>query len=145
MTLRWQDIKSFNSSQNNAFEELVCQLAREESIEDRKEYHRVAAPDGGVEAYCVLENGDEYGWQAKYFSSMGTSQWRQLEESFKTALRTHPKLAKYFICIPLDRQDPRREQQAWFMDRWNEKTKAWADYAKSQGTRLWHFLCIQGE
>jgi DNA replication protein DnaC len=133
MTLRWQDIKSFNNSQNNAFEELVCQLARDESIEDRKEFYRVAAPDGGVEAYCVLENGDEYGWQAKYFSSMGTSQWSQLEESFKTALNKHPKLEKYFICIPLDRQDPRREQQIWFMDRWNEKTKTWADYAKSQG------------
>jgi len=131
MTLRWQDIKSFNNSQNNAFEELVCQLAREESIEDRKEFYRVAAPDGGVEAYCVLENGDEIGWQAKYFSSMGTSQWSQLEESFKTALRTHPKLARYFVCTPLDRQDPRREQQAWFMDRWNEKVKAWTDYASS--------------
>ncbi|ADC61777.1 P-loop NTPase family protein [Allochromatium vinosum] len=133
MTLRWQDIKSFNNSQNNAFEELVCQLAREESIEGRKEFYRVAAPDGGVEAYCVLGNGDEYGWQAKYFSSMGTSQWNQVEDSFKTALSTHPRLKKYFICIPLDRQDPRREQQTWFMDRWNEKTKAWADYVKSQG------------
>jgi hypothetical protein len=133
MTLRWQDIKSFNNSQNNAFEELICQLAREESVEDRKEFYRVAAPDGGVEAYCVLENGDEYGWQAQYFFSMGTSQWNQIEESFKTALETHPRLTKYFICIPLDRQDPRRKQQSWFMDRWNEKIKAWANYAKSQG------------
>lgn len=132
MTLRWQDIKSFNNSQNNAFEELVCQLAREESIEDRKEFYRVAAPDGGVEAYCVLENGDEYGWQAKYFFSMGASQWNQIEESFKTALKTHPRLTKYFICIPLDRQDPRQKQRICFMDRWNKKTKTWIDYAKSQ-------------
>ena len=133
MTLRWQDIKSFNNSQNNAFEELVCQLAREEDIENKKEFYRVAAPDGGVEAYCVLENGDEYGWQAKYFSSMGNSQWNQLKESFETALRTHPRLKKYFICIPVDRQDPRRDKQTWFMDRWNEKVQEWVTYAKAQG------------
>ena len=33
MSLRWEDIKTFNNSQNNAFEELVCQLAREEDID----------------------------------------------------------------------------------------------------------------
>lgn len=36
MSLRWEDIKSFNNSQNNAVEELVCQLAREEDIEGKK-------------------------------------------------------------------------------------------------------------
>ena len=67
MTIKWKNIRPFNGSQNNAFEELVCQLAREEPIANKKEFYRVAAPDGGVEAYCVLNNGDEYGWQAKYF------------------------------------------------------------------------------
>lgn len=136
MSLRWEDIKTFNNSQNNAFEELVCQLAREEDIEGKKGFYRVAAPDGGVEAYCILENGDEYGWQAKYFSSMGNSQWSQLKESFETALRTHPNLKKYFICIPLDRQDPRRTEQMWFMDRWNEKVLEWTEYAKAQGREV---------
>jgi hypothetical protein len=136
LTIEWQLIKSFNNSQNNAFEELVCQLAREELIADKTEFYRVAAPDGGVEAYCVLKNGEEYGWQAKYFSSMGSSQWSQLKESFETALRTHPKLTKYYICIPLDRQDPRRENQSWFMDKWNENTKKWNEYAKTQGRNI---------
>lgn len=77
MPLRWEDIKTFDNSQNNAFEEIVCQLARDEDIKGKKEFYRVGAPDGGVEAYCVLENGDEYGWQAKYFLSMGNSQWSQ--------------------------------------------------------------------
>lgn len=132
MSIRWEDIKSFNNSQNNAFEELVCQLAREEDIEGKKEFYRVAAPDGGVEAYCILENGEEYGWQAKYFSSMGNPQWSQLKKSFETALKTHPNLKKYFVCIPLDRQDPANPTKKSFMDRWKKKVLEWTNYAKEQ-------------
>lgn len=136
MTLRWQDIRTFNSSQNSAFEELVCQLAREEEIADKVQFFRIAAPDGGVEAYCVLSNGDEYGWQAKYFSSMGGSQWSQLTDSIKTALDKHPRLTKYYVCIPLDRQDPRKDNQAWFMDKWNDKVAEWQSHALTLGRNI---------
>lgn len=136
MPLRWEDIKTFDNSQNNAFEEIVCQLARDEDIKGKKEFYRVGAPDGGVEAYCVLENGDEYGWQAKYFLSMGNSQWSQLKESFETALKTHPNLKKYFVCIPLDRQDPRQPNKKWFMDKWNEKVIEWNSYASAHGKSI---------
>lgn len=136
MPIEWSNIRTFNKSQNNAFEELVCQLAREEEISEKKEFYRVAAPDGGVEAYCVLNNGDEYGWQAKYFTTMGNSQWNQLNESFETAFKTHPNLTKYYICIPLDRQDPRREKQMWFMDRWKEKVQEWTEYAQGRGRNI---------
>ncbi|MBT2765917.1 ATP-binding protein [Paenibacillus sp. ISL-20] len=136
MSIEWNYIRTFNKSQNNAFEELVCQLAREEEISEKKEFYRVAAPDGGVEAYCVLNNGDEHAWQAKYFSTMGNSQWNQLNESFETAIRTHPNLTKYYICIPLDRQDPRREKQMWFMDRWKEKVHEWTEYAQEKGRNI---------
>lgn len=131
MGIYWHDIKSFNGLQNYAFEELVCQIARSNCIREGKKFIRVAAPDGGVEAYCVLDNGDEYGWQAKYFFSMDDSQWNQIEKSFKRAIETHPKLIKYFICIPLDRQDP-RDKKKWFMNKWDEKTKSWATHAKQK-------------
>lgn len=114
----------------------MCQLAREEEIERKKSFYRVGAPDSGVEAYCILNNGNEYGWQAKFFDSMSDSQWRQLEDSFKTALEKHPNLVKYFICTPLDRQDPRIEKQKWFMDKWNEKIAEWVRFAKSKGREI---------
>lgn len=136
MSIDWHSIKSFNGSQANAFEEVVCQLARAEEIKEKKNFYRIAAPDGGVEAYCTLEIGDEYGWQAKYFFSIGKSQWKQITESFKTALEKHPNLNKYFVCIPLDRQDPRIENQKWFMDRWNLKVKEWKSYAESLGRNI---------
>ena len=126
----WLNIRSYNNSQNNAFEELVCQLAREEEIANKKSFLKIGAPDSGVEAYCILNNGDEYGWQAKYFFSIGNSQWQQLEKSFKTVFEKHSKLIKYYICIPLDRQDPRIPEQTWFMDKWNTKIAEWTKYAK---------------
>lgn len=132
----WLNIRSYNNSQNNAFEELVCQLAREEDIPNKASFTRVGAPDGGVEAYCVLENGDEYGWQAKYFNTMGDSQWVQLEKSFKTAFSKHPHLVKYYICIPLDRQDPRIDNQKWFMDKWNEYIDKWKAFALEQNRTI---------
>ncbi|CAI8976052.1 ATP-binding protein [Pseudomonas sp. IT-P12] len=133
MAVEWSQIRTFNNSQNSAFEELVCQLAREEEIPGRVSFYRVAAPDAGVEAYCVLDNGDEYGWQAKYFDSIGASQWAQIKKSFETALNTHPNLTKYYVCIPMDRSDPRRDKQKWFMDHWNSKTDEWKEIARQAG------------
>lgn len=132
----WLNIRSYNNSQNNAFEELVCQVAREEDIPNKKSFLRLGTPDGGVEAYCSLDNGDEYGWQAKFFSSMDDSQWRQLEKSFKTAFEKHSKLVKFYICIPLDRASPEIPKQKWFMDRWNEKVAEWESYAQSKGRKV---------
>lgn len=132
----WLNIRSYNNSQNNAFEELVCQLAREEEITDRKSFLRIGTPDGGVEAYCVLIDGDIYGWQAKYFFSMGDSQWGQIERSFKKAFDKHPRLVKYYICIPLDRADPKIPNKDWFMDKWNGKISEWENYAKSKGRNI---------
>ena len=104
----WTDIISLNSSQNDAFEELLCQLAKKEAIEKKKNFIKVGNPDGGVECYIVLENGDEIGFQAKWFlSTPEENQWNQIEKSFKTAIEKHPKLITYYVSMPLDRADPR--------------------------------------
>ena len=99
MNIEWNTLRPFNGDIKNGFDELVCQLARAEQIPNKREFIRVAAPDGGVEAYCILSDSSEYGWQAKFFSSMGDSQWTQLDESFKTAFAKHPNLTKYYINI----------------------------------------------
>jgi len=140
MNIEWNTLRAFNGDVKNGFEELVCQLARAEQILNKSKFIRVGAPDGGVEAYCILSDNTEYGWQAKFFTSMGDSQWTQLDESFKTAFAKHPKLVKYYICIPLDRQDPRititkgkrkGQQVNHFMDKWNAKVTEWEAFSKS--------------
>jgi hypothetical protein len=80
-----------------------------------------------------LPGGDEWGWQAKFFLfSPDTSKWRQLDESVKTALEKHSRLTSYTICLPIDRQDPRVDQQKWFMDRWNEHVEKWQGWAQEK-------------
>ena len=132
----WWRIRTLDGSQNKAFEELVCQLAREEEVEGRTSFTRVAAPDGGVEAYYTLKNGEEYGWQAKFFDNVGDSQWRQIGLSFKNALEKHPKLVKYYVCLPLDRHHPLIHEQKWFMDKWIAKISEWSEFAGQLGRRV---------
>ena len=45
--MNWKNIRVYNNSQNNAFEELVCQLARQEKTSVYKRFVRNGTPDGG--------------------------------------------------------------------------------------------------
>ena len=133
MSFHWTNIISLDNSQNNAFEELVCQLAKSEPFEDKKGFIKVGNPDGGVECYIVLENEEEIGFQAKWFlSTPQNAQFKQIEESFKTAIEKHPNMVKYYVAIPLDRADPRINGRNSFMDRWNEKIEKWEKIAKDE-------------
>lgn len=127
----WTNIISLNSSQNDAFEELLCQLAKKEYIQNKKEFIKVGNPDGGVECYVILNNDEEIGFQAKWFlSTPQDTQWNQVEHSFKTALEKHPKIATYYVAIPQDRADSRIPNRISFMNKWNEKVKKWKKFAK---------------
>ena len=136
MQFNWNDIRSLNGSQANGFEELCAQLARAESP-DRAKFVRKGTPDAGVECYCILPDESEWGWQAKYFETLGNSQWQQLDKSVKTALDNHPKLVRYFVCTPLDRPDARIEGQKSAMQRWNERVEKWERWAQKRS------MCVE--
>lgn len=132
--MNWEKLRSWNGSQNAAFETLCCQLAAYEKAPAGSIFIRKAPPDAGVECYWKLPNGDEWGWQTKFFlSPPGTSQWQQIDQSVKTALQKDPQLTSYTICLPIDRQDPRIERQKWFMDKWNEHFGKWTGWAQEKG------------
>lgn len=134
MMLNWQNLRPWNGSQHSAFEELCCQLAGYEPVPPGSVFIRKAPPDAGVECYWKLPNGDEWGWQAKFFiSPPSAGQWCQLDESVKTAIEKHPRLTAYTVCLPRDRQDPHIDQQKWFMDKWNEHVEKWTGWAKEKG------------
>jgi hypothetical protein len=137
MNVSWSSLRSLNGSQHSAFEELVCQLARQERAPEGSQFRRLGAPDGGVEAYWELPNGDLWGWQAKFFNATpGNSQWAQIDESVKTALEKRSALTRLTVCVPLDRQDPLIPEQAWFMDQWKLHVKKWKKWA---GARVVEF------
>ncbi|MBY4890729.1 hypothetical protein K5Y32_22645 [Pantoea sp. DY-15] len=90
-------IRIHDGSQDNGFEELVCQLAHLYPPAGYDTFIRKegAGGDAGVECYWVLKDGSEYGWQAKYFTGALTdSQWGQVNESVITALKKHPRLTR---------------------------------------------------
>ena len=94
----------------------------------------------GVECYCILPDGSEWGWQAKYFHTLGPSQWQQLDSSVKTAIKKHPSLVRYFVCVPYDRPDARISGQKSAMERWDghvEKWKSWAQERKMNVEFVW--------
>ena len=130
-SVNWNNIRPLNGSQNAGFEELCTQLARLETPGNAK-FTRTGNPDAGVEGYCVLQNGDEWGWQAKYFFLLGDSQLEQIDDSVKTALDKHPRMKRYYVCVPIDRADPRIPGRTYAMDRWNQRVQKWAGWAQQR-------------
>lgn len=58
-------------------------LARREKHVNGVDFQPNNGSDGGVEAIWLLSNGNKIGYQAKFFLSIGTSQWAQMDESVK--------------------------------------------------------------
>lgn len=132
MALDWKEIHIHNGSQAGGFEELCAQLARAETPIGAK-FNRKGTPDAGVECFCVMPNGSEWGWQAKYFDTFGSSQWAQLDDSVRNALEKHPALVRYFVCVPMDLPDARVSGQKSAMERWNERVQKWNGWAQDMG------------
>ena len=139
MVLDWDKLRS-DFDVRDSFEELCCQLARYEQVPPHSQFIRKAPPDAGVECFWILPDGNEFGWQAKYFRSPpSSSQWTQIDDSVKKALEKHPKLSKYVICLPIDRSDSRITGQKSFLDRWNEHKKKWEKWSKKRNKIKFEF------
>ena len=135
MNVNWQSIRPLNGAQDKAFEELCSQLARCEAPE-RSRFERKGAPDAGVECYATLEDGTEWAWQAKYFHTLGASQWSQIDSSVRSALKKHPRIAHYIVCCPLDLPDGRSGNGLSAHDRWNRYVAKWRNLATDAGTAV---------
>lgn len=106
MNLDLMAIRPLSGSRSKGFEQLCVQLAERESPGGAT-FERKGSPDAGVECFSILESGQEWGWQAKYFHTLEPTQWRQIDKSVKTALSKHPDLVRYYVCVPQDRPDGR--------------------------------------
>jgi hypothetical protein len=106
-TIDFSKIRGLSDGQRYSFEELVCQLARRESVVAGSSFRRVegSGGDGGVEGYWLLPDGSKYGYQAKYFTRAKDIDWAQIDDSVYEALKNHPSLTRYVIAIPCDLTD----------------------------------------
>lgn len=131
MSINWQHLRTWNGSQHSAFEELCCQLAGSEpEYAAESTFIRKGVPDAGVECYWTLPTGEEHVWQAKFFcQSPDAGQWGQIDKSIETALKAHPRMVRYVVCLPVDRADGRRPGETSFLDKWNERVAKWQGWA----------------
>lgn len=144
LDLDFSKIRSFDGSQDNGFEELICQLAHLNQPENANYFVRKegAGGDAGVECYWKLLDGAEHAWQAKYFPDrMEDEQWTQISKSVATALDKHPELTKYYVCLPRDWTDSRKltksgkpVHSAWL--KWEEHVTKWNLLAESKGMKV---------
>lgn len=137
-------IRCVNGSQRTGFEELCCQIAelerqREPELANAK-YSRKAGEggDAGVEGYYESANGDEWCWQAKYFFRLGKKQWEQIDDSISNALKKHPRLVRYTICLPIDLSEGRKKKELSQRDHWNRHVEKWTGWAEGQDRQI-HF------
>lgn len=115
-------IKPIKGSKNFSFEELCCQLASLDYINSAQTFYRKGpGADAGVECFVIHQDESETGWQAKFFESFDTSQTTQLTKSFNQALKKHPKLTEYIVCLPIDLTDSRVGKAKTQLEKW----RAW--------------------
>ena len=133
----FREIRAHEGDKRKGFEGLVCQLARREKIRSGGEFRRVegSGGDAGTEAYWILADGSEYGYQAKYFLASKAIDWAQVDDSVKTALEQHPRLTRYAIAIPCDFTDRSGKQgkgkKGW--EHWTTHKCKWEEWAYSRG------------
>lgn len=134
-TLDWTAIRPLNGGREKGFEEQCSQLARAEAPQG-SQFIRKGTPDAGVECYAVLEGGSEWGWQSKYFDTLGDSQWQQMDNSIEAAIEKHPRLVRYFVCVPLDLPDARIDGRKSAKDRWDEHVSKWRGWAQAKNRTI---------
>lgn len=105
----WVKFSSHDESNNRAFEIMCNQLFElwcKEKYENELEqfiFVNGSGGDGGVEAYGILKNDDIIALQVKWFrDKLHDAQFNQIRNSFNTAMKVHPEIKKYIVCIPRD-------------------------------------------
>src|SRR5688572_1789516 len=134
LRINWHDIRRINWTQQEGFEELVCQLAHYEPMPAGCVFQRKGKPDGGVECFWTFPDGSERGWQAKFFlTSPSSSQWGELDQSVERFLGTHPSMSRFTMAIPVDLSDARLPKQKSAQQKWEEHVAKWQKWANKHG------------
>lgn len=132
--LKWNNIRLAGETQQDSFEELVCQLARKEKIKNKKHFVQLGRKDGGLECFWELNDGSLIGWQAKFFTQpLQYSHWIQIRNSIKSAAKNYDSLSELIIAIPYKTSKSMNEVAQEYVNTWKKeidncpKIKFWWD------------------
>ncbi len=133
-------INSFDAGQRESFEELICVLAKREQPAGGIDFQRIegSGGDGGVEAIWLLNDDRTIGYQAKYFLSLDSSKWHQIDKSVRRALDVRPELKRYVVALPCNltgkKEYPGRGFSGW--EKWQALVTKWSECAKVRGIKV---------
>ncbi len=94
---KFETLRPWNGSQDRAFEEISYQLLKEDAPTGARPI-RTGNPDGGVEWYATLPNGDEWGWQAKNVRGIDAL-LSAMSESVRRVVVERPNLKKLTFVV----------------------------------------------
>ena len=112
----WSELKTYQDTKYRSFEELCYQIAKG-LYGEQGTFTSVDDTGGGdgVEFYTTLPNGDQWGWQAKFYQPdirLSVSNRKQsIEGSLKRACQEHTHLRKWILCTPSNFTP---QEQDWF-------------------------------
>lgn len=132
-----KDIRTWKGSQQHAFEELITQLAMKD-VPASGDFYAThgAGGDGGVECYCIFDDGSEWAWQAKHLPNLSQSSLKQIGKSVMAALSNHPRLTKYVVALPVNRTPKRKGTKKSEIDKWDERVAEWRRVARRKRITL---------
>ena len=152
----WSQLETYQGSKWRSFEELCYQIAKG-IYGEQGTFTSVDDSGGGdgVEFYMTLPNGDQWGWQAKFYypnSRLDASnRKRSIEGSLKKACQKHTHLKKWILCTP-SKFTP--GEQEWFENtlcqsipkNMNVELKHWGDskfnnwLSEPRFSGKWHYF-----
>ncbi len=136
-SIDFKSIREHRGNRANGFEELCCQLAAlEQRPANAIHIRKGLGADAGVECFTQFADGREMGWQVKYYQQMDDNAIRNLDDSVQTALKKHPKLDTYVVCLPIDLSDSRIEGVRTALNRWDGWRLKWVAQAEADGRSL---------
>ncbi len=114
--IEWSKLKTYENDKYRSFEELCYQIAKG-LHEEKGRFTSVDDSGGGdgVEFYLTLPNGDQWGWQAKFYHPQKrlseSGRKRSITNSLKKSCEIHPHLKKWILCTPTNFTP---SEQTWF-------------------------------
>jgi len=116
----WSKLKPYHEDKRRSFEELCYQIAK--GIHGEKGQLTPIDDTGGgdgVEFYLTFPNGDQWGWQAKfYYSDSGPrlsvgNRKASIKNSLEVACQKHQRLTSWILCTPTNFTP---KEQSWFKE-----------------------------
>jgi hypothetical protein len=125
-------IRPINGDRRAGFEEFCAQLARHDDSPAGSRFVRLegAGGDGGVECYWELADRTVWGYQSKFLDHLDKA---QITASVETALRIHPNLTRYVVCLPFDLSGRTGRRGSDQQTRWTGFVGKWEQFAAVRG------------